>query len=337
MEIRRTDDVLDLLDAAVVAAAAGAAMELGLFWLLAGAPRPPAEIAAALGIPPRRCAVFLQVLERHGLLVATGGDFEPSPAARDAILAAYSRETWALLAEEARERRDGLGDLKDRLREERPSRPRPTYVEKMADDPLRARRFTRMLLELHEPLAASVADVIDVGSATSVLDLGGGSGVVAMALARRHAGLHVTVLDIPTVCAAGREIVAERGMAGRVDHLAVDLREDPLPPGADVAIECDVGLYDEGLFRRVRAALAPGGRFLIVDQLAPDERGPLPHLVWAFDGALQDPDFAAPTVATVCDLLGRAGFADVRAGPLARAGTPEDQLTSGMVLIEAGP
>jgi predicted TPR repeat methyltransferase len=335
MELRTTDDVLDLLDASVAAAAAGAAIELGLFWILAAGPMPPAVVAQALGIPPRRCTVWLELLAHGGLLVATQDGYGPTAATREAILATYSQETWGLLAQEARERRDALRDVPHMLREPRRSRDRSTYVARMVEDPVRARRFTRMLLELHEPLAASVADALDLRSATNVLDLGGGSGVVAMALARRFAQLRITVVDIHTVCAAGRDIVAERGFADRIAYVAADLLGDDLPPGFDVAIECDVGLYDEGLFRRVRAALVPGGRLLIVDQLAPDERSPRPHLAWAFDGALRDPDFMAPTTSSVRDLLERAGFAVVRTGPLAGQGVRQDQLTTGAVLIEA--
>jgi len=335
MELRTTDHVLDLLDASVAAAAAGAAMELGLFWMLATDPMPPATIARALGIPPRRCAVWLQVLEHGGLLAATPRGYGPTAAARGTILAAYSQETWGLLAQEARERLDALLHLPDRLREPRASGDQPTYVSRMAEDPVRARRFTRMLLELHGPLAATVADALDLHTATNVLDLGGGSGVVAMALAHRFGQLRITVVDLPAVCAAGREIVAERGLADRIAYLAADLLGDELPAGADVVIECDVGLYDEGLFRRVWAALVPGGRFLIIDQLAPDERSALPHLTWSFDSAVRDPDFVAPTTTTVRELLERTGFEVVRTVPLTGPGGQEDRHTAGAVLIEA--
>ena len=49
-----------------------------------------------------------------------------------------------------------------------------------------------------------------------------------------------------------------------------------------MVLECDVNVYSEALFRKVWAALNPEGRFVIVDQLAP-ERGVAPpsRLHWA--------------------------------------------------------
>jgi SAM-dependent methyltransferase len=335
VEIRTADDVLELLDASVASAAVGAAVELGLFWLLADEPLGFAEVGERLGIPAARARVWLQLLEGAGLIEPTDSGYRPSSEAREAILAAYSRGTWALLAEEARERRDGLSDLPRRLREPGPAVPTPSYVVRMAADPDRARRFTRMLYELHQPLADLVADSIDLGDAGRLLDLGGGSGVVSITLARRFPRLKITVADIPTVCAAGRDIAEENGLGFRITYQPVDLLHDDLPRGFDAVLECDVGLYDEALFGRVRAALRPGGRFVVVDQLAPDDDHPPAHLEWALEGALRDPGFAAPTVASVADLMRAAGFEDVLHRLLPAMGGPGDRFAERMTLIEA--
>jgi predicted Rossmann fold nucleotide-binding protein DprA/Smf involved in DNA uptake len=86
-------DILALLDAGAVSASVGAALELGLFWLLGDQPQPIDAIAQKLGIPPARCSYWLQILAQAGL-VADGPDgFRPSSVARTGILEAYSRET----------------------------------------------------------------------------------------------------------------------------------------------------------------------------------------------------------------------------------------------------
>jgi len=98
MRLTTTADVLDLLDASFPSAAVGAALELGLFWMIDERPRSALEIGAALGIPSARCVYWLQLLEHAGLLERGPEGFARSAVARTAIVQAFSRETWAFLA-----------------------------------------------------------------------------------------------------------------------------------------------------------------------------------------------------------------------------------------------
>lgn len=333
MRPRSPSEVLELLEGSLDAAALAAAIELGLFWLLDEAPRDAPAIAVELGIPPRRCALWLRCVERSGLIEPTAAGYVPTSRARATVLATWSQPTWAFLAGEAMERQAALNDFTRRLLDLVPAPDEATYVTKMATDRDRARRFTRMLGEIHRPLAEDLAATLDLAGVRRVLDLGGGSGVVAMALARRSPALEVDVIDIPTVCEAGRAIVAEAGLEGRVRHVALDLARDPLPAGADLALECDVGLYELGFFRRVREALRPGGRFVVVGDL-PRAGDPAPHLAWATVASLRDPDYAPTTRERVVGLLEAAGF--TVAAPRALARRPAgDPLPERLTIVEA--
>ncbi len=108
-------DVIDWLQAYAASAAVGAALELGLPWLLAAAPMEAGEVSRALGVPRGRCHRWLQVLERTGLLERQPGGWALSAGARRAILDSYGRESWALLAAEERERFPAVLDLAPRL------------------------------------------------------------------------------------------------------------------------------------------------------------------------------------------------------------------------------
>lgn len=328
------DEILDLLDASVASAATGAAIELGLFWLLDREPLGIADVGERLGVPAARARVWLRVLERAGLIEVVAERVAPTEAARAAILATYSRATWGLLAQEARERRDALVDLQLSLLDPLPTGRTVDYVSAMAADEDRARRFTRMLFEIHQPLARRLADSLDMGGVRRLLDIGGGSGVVSVSLARRHPDLVCTVIDIASVCRAGRDVVREQGLGDRVRHVAADIRSDALPSGADVVLECDVGVYDEGLFGRVRDALRPGGRFLIVDRLARDPDEPPVDLAWALMQALSDPDHVDPDVASVERMLRATGFEGVSDRPLPGSPGAADDRFGGQTIIE---
>jgi SAM-dependent methyltransferase len=309
-----TDDVLDLLDAYLTSAALGAAMELGLFWLLAEQPLDAAGVAQALGIPLNRCRDWLQLLRHTGLLEQAAEGYSPSPPARMAILEAYSQETWAFVAEEQRMRFPIILDLAQYIREPgsiwaaRGLAP-PDYFAQIVESPEKARAFTRTVYEIHLPYADELANSLDMSGVERLMDLGGGSGVVSLALLRRYPELRAVVVDIPNVCAAGREIAMENSMEGRITYHEADFLQDELPSGFDMALECDAGPYSEALFRKIRAALNPGGRLVIVGHFVPAE-GMVPPscLYWAFQGSLSNPNSAYTTITEIQARLARAGF-----------------------------
>jgi hypothetical protein len=319
-----SDQVLDLLDLPIRGSAVGAALELGLFWVLAESPCTTESLGATLGIPNARCESFLTLLESEGLLEATERRWVLTPLARSAILGGYSMETWQFLAWEARERCATVLDLPAALRADRAEGPEVAgYVEEMLRDPERARRFTRMLLEVHQPLARKLAAVLDLAGVRRLMDLGGGSGVVSLALTRRWPGLHATVVDIATVCDAGRDVAEEESLSDRVSYLPANFLADPLPGGFDAILECDVAIYSVGLFRKLREALAPHGRFFVVDAFEADRtdleprEGPLhaarqhAEVAWSLVRLLKDPAWKAATVTGTLELLTEAGFGTI--------------------------
>jgi SAM-dependent methyltransferase len=294
------DDIWDLLKGHVTSAALGAALELGLFWMLAKRPMMPTDVGGSLDIPENRCRYWLQLLESIGLVEASPEGYIPSEAAKSAILDAHSNQSWALLAQEERERLPVLLDLPLHLGDRRSlwsvhGLPTPDYLENMKGDPKRARRFTRMLYEIHQPLAEAVAEALDLTGADRLLDLGGGSGVVSLELLKRHANLHALVVDIPHVCTAGREIADATLESDRIEYLAIDFVKDPLPSGFDMILACDSADYEEALFRKIHPLLNPGGRFVIVDQFAPEEGiAPRERVTWAFRSSLDNPEALWP-------------------------------------------
>jgi hypothetical protein len=139
-----TDDMFDLMESWATSAAFNAALELGLFWLLAEQPLDAAGVAQALRIPPNRCGYWLQLLSSIGLVEPGPQGYAPSATARIAILEAYSQDTWAFLAGEERERFPAVRDLALHIGEDRSTwafqglRP-PDYFEQLVQSPERAR------------------------------------------------------------------------------------------------------------------------------------------------------------------------------------------------------
>jgi SAM-dependent methyltransferase len=308
------DDVFALLNSCGAAAAVGAAMERGLFWLLAERPRNAPDVAAMLGMPVDQCRPWLELIAELGLLDRVSEDYVTSATARGAILDSHSRDTWSFLAREARERSAAVTDLAFQLRDASATRetqhPLTTdYVERMREDPRRAREFTRMLFEIHLPLAEELAASLPIDGVDRLLDVGGGSGVMSMALLRRFRRLEATVLDIPNVCAAGREIAAENLLQDRITYRAIDFLVDDLPVGFDLILYCDVGEYDDGLLGKFHSCLKPGGLLAIVDKYGAGDGLPHPSRAhWALLDALSGSPLHEPTANDVEGMLIEAGF-----------------------------
>ncbi|MFQ6104097.1 MAG: methyltransferase [Candidatus Glassbacteria bacterium] len=341
MKPATADDVLDLMDAYFTSIALGTAMELGLFWLLDEKPLDTASVAGAFGIPINRCRYWLQLLSRTGLIEQGTDGYAPSSTARAAILDSYRQDSWALLAEEARQRYQGLSDLPLRISNSdsawEPTGHTPSeYVARMVENPEAARRFTLMLYDLHEQLAEELAKILDMSGVDRLMDLGGGSGVVSLALLRRYSNLTSVVVDIANVCAAGREIAAENSLGERITYHQADFLQDELPSGFDMILECDVNVYSEALFAKIRTALNPGGRFVIVDQFAPAEGvAPPSRIHWAFHGSLLDPGFSFPTATEIKSQLVEAGFQILSEDTLPPIAGAAARFTKEMVVIEA--
>jgi SAM-dependent methyltransferase len=313
-----TEDILELLGGCIVSAALGTAMELGVFWLVAKKPLSATDVAQSLNIPLDRCHHWLQILCKLGLLENSTEGYAPSIIAREAILNALSQDSWAFQAREDRDSALFVRDLALNIRtplstwQTRNLTP-PDYFQRIQEDPSYAARFTRKLYEIHCPLAEQLANMLDLRGVRSLLDLGGGSGVVSFALLRKQHDLTPVVVDVENVCQAGREIAAENKLEKRVTYLASDFLQDDLPAGFDMVMLCDVGSFSEILFRRIYDVLNLKGHLVIVDKFAPSKTiAPPSRLASAFLDSLEYPsqsiDFT--TTEVVQTRLQQAGFRD---------------------------
>jgi len=318
MKPETTGDILDLLNGYITSATVGAAIELGLFWLLDEKPLSASDVAESLSIPMNRCHHWLQLLCNLGLLDEGVDGYAPSIVARETILNAQSQHFWAFHAREDRERFMFVRDLALNICTpmsawEATDLTPPDYFQRILEDPSYAASFTRMLYEIHIPLAEQLANLIDLQGVTRLMDLGGGSGVVSFALLRKRQNLISVVLDVESVCQAGREIASENGLEKRISYVAADLLQDDLPIGFDMVMLCDAGLFDEVLFRKIHDALNMDGHLVVVDKFAATKTdAPPSRLSGAFLTSLQYPaqSISFTTVEMVQSQLQETGFRD---------------------------
>jgi SAM-dependent methyltransferase len=76
----------------------------------------------------------------------------------------------------------------------------------------------------------------DFSQCRRLLDAGGGSGTLAIAMTQIHPHLTATVVDLPEVTPITEQFVMDADATGRVKVVSADLTCDPIPGMYDVAI-----------------------------------------------------------------------------------------------------
>ena len=301
----------DLLTAAIV--------ELDFFTWLAAHPSTFDAICAHFGIHPRPADVMLTLLVARGYVERSHGVFEVSAIAREHLVSSSPWHLGPYFA--ALKERPFVQDFVRVLRSGQPA----SWGGNAAgldwhvamEDEAFARRFTAAMDCRGLYLGEALARAVDLRAHRRLLDVGGGSGIYACAIAARHTHLTGTVLDQAPVARIAATLIAERGYAARVDVLAADFLSEPLPAGHDVHLFSNV-LHDWGepevrhLLASSFRSLEPGGLLVIHDAfIDADKTGPVPVAEYSvlLMHASQGKCYA---VSEYEGMLHEAGFTDVR-------------------------
>jgi acetylserotonin O-methyltransferase len=152
----------------------------------------------------------------------------------------------------------------------------------------------------------------DLSGVRHFVDLGGGTGHLALAFLDRYPAAKATVLDLPQVIPLTREITG-----GRVATIAGDFFNDPLPPADCYAVARILHDWSlpkiHALLGKIHAALPDGGQLLICEMLLNEERtGPTRALMQSIN-MLTCTEGQERTASEYDALCKAAGFRETRA------------------------
>jgi ubiquinone/menaquinone biosynthesis C-methylase UbiE len=313
-KVASKEDISNLISASTYSMALGAAIETRLIQMLADKPMSGDEISRAMNIPRKRGYYWLQMLAEFGILELESNKYAPTSLTCSVLLDPGRMERWKHIVIDEREHLAGVCNMAAHISDvsiwkaQGMAEPKG-YVEKMSDEPDRARVFTRLLYNFYQDSRNTFAEFLDMTGVERMMDVGGGPGGVSMALVRRYPTLKSVVVDVENVCITGREIVEENQLSDRITFHAANFATDELPKGFDVILHCDIGVFGEDLFRKLRSSLKPGGWIAVIFQFSHSENtAPAPYLKWAFLDSLKDPAFGFPTVHQIQAQLVAAGF-----------------------------
>ncbi len=199
------------------------------------------------------------------------------------------------------------------------------WLERLHADPGQSLAFLRALDDLAALFGAELAELAEIGHATTLLDVGGGASSHGAHLVALHPHLQATVLDRPEVETLVRERHPELAFT------AGDLREQRFgrPTGEQWGVLLLANIlhdYPPEHCRRIVAEaaqlLAPGGTFLVYEWLLDESReGPTAVALFALMMLVENEGGAAYTEAEISEWIEAAGLRHERtsrgAGPIA--------------------
>ncbi|WP_277372537.1 methyltransferase [Pseudomonas sp. AA-38] len=268
--------------ASVQADALRVALELKLFRLLAE-PMPAGSVAERLRLHPDNTEHLLEILWSMRLLdrqeaatPAQGWRYQASWLASrylDHESKQHCGDAWSLRLQALRH----FGQhLDEQLRTgEASTAPRLAGTAANWQAAARLQIAQEQRAATAEAALAVFSQLPEFPRAQRLLDLGGGPGLVAIALAKANPNLRGEVFDLPETISVAEENIHAAGLGGRLRGRSGDLIRDPIGEGYDL-IWCSSVLHfvpdiDQAL-GKIHAALRPGGVLVCVQAEIPDSQ-----------------------------------------------------------------
>jgi SAM-dependent methyltransferase len=289
-----------------------AGMELDVFTPLKDGPLNAAAVARASGTDPAKTVQLLHSLVAIGMMGFDGSRFSNSPEA-DRYLVRGKPDYIGMRHHANRRRWESMLRVAETIR---------------TGTPQRGMDYAAMSSELRESFyrgtfteclsaGRELATRLDFSKFNRLVDVGGGSGGVSVAMAEAWPHLLVTLADLPGTIAVAERYISEAGLRPRIQLRPTDIVGEKLEGIYDVAIMrglIPVLSPDQtrAALKNVHQALEPGSSLYVVGWILDDTRST--PLSYATYNLLFVNDYDNALIHTESEhrlWLTEAGFADV--------------------------
>jgi len=249
-----------------------AGMQLDVFTPLKDGPLTAEKLAGALGVKEEKLTPLLYSLVVAGLLTVNDDEFSNTEEA-DAFLvrgrpeylgelSGFYERTWTTALKTAETIRTGKPQAKLDFRGLSDEELLP-FFQKQVHSSLRGGK--------------EIAECVDFSTSQSLLDAGGGTGGVSIAICAKYPHLKATVADFPAVTKVAERFIGEAGLSDRIRVAA-----------ADLCSHVPEGKYDAAVLRalvqtlskeqaqltlqHISRAMLPGGRIFLFGSVLENSR-----------------------------------------------------------------
>ncbi len=280
-------DLILYLHAAAAFQYFNAGVELGVFELFEDQRSLTlSQVSEKTGLSLASTRSLLFGLSALKLLIRDGDVFHNG----EAISLVFKKGEWALLRSMTRFQAHivypGLTDLVESLREdrnvglERIKGRGETLYQRLAENPTTERIFFEYMEAYSDFAIKHLLNSLDLSFAHRLLDVGGGMGRNAIAIAKRYPNAQITLLDLQFVVQMAAPLIAQHGLSERINLRACDIMREDFPRGQDCVLfihQLVIWSHEEiiSLLAKAFASLNAGGRVVIFSSISDDdEAGP---------------------------------------------------------------
>ena len=266
--------MLQLLSSLWVTRAVGTFARLGLADVMVDGVEDHAAIAAARGLVPDRVYRLLRALSTVGVVSEPArGRFALTPLGRllsthapnntrttAIFLNDYFADMWSHLDDALTGECTAFEALKGR-----------PFFDWLGEHPDEARRFNRMMLEVHGPETPAIVAAYDFSQCKHIVDVGGGNGSLLAELLKSHPELRGIVFDLP-------ETTRDESLFGDGLEFVAGSFFERVPEGDAYLLATILHDWDDEsatkILHTIRAAAPRHARLVILDAVVPPGNEP---------------------------------------------------------------
>jgi hypothetical protein len=237
-----------------------AAIELDVFTHLQS-PTSADALAARIGTHPRNTGLLLDALVSNDLLRKRGGDYWNTSVTGEFLVNGEDTYIGDVLANFAGYLQPGLEQLVPHVRIGPPPRDRAKEHDSSSLARETAIYANHQRAGRAQWAAGIVSQLPEFDPMRKMLDLGGGAGLIGMAIVDTHPSMEGVLFDRPEVLEIARRFLHEYGLEGRVTTLGGDYLQDSIGEGYDLVWTSFTLLRSnlDPVIDKIYAALNPGG------------------------------------------------------------------------------
>ncbi len=265
--------LLELITGYWVSQAIFAAAKLGIADLLRDGPRSCDDLAADTGVLAGPLSRLLRALAGVGVFRGYEGRpgwFGLTPLANGlrsdvpdsqlafALLQEYQYRPWGEVLHSLATEETGFERVFGQ-----------PFFAYLADHPSAASVFNEAMADRTVEVADAVVDAYDFHRVGTLVDVGGGSGLLLTTILAAHPALHGLLYDLPPVVVAARQRIAGAGLSGRCEARGGDFFASVPSDGDCYLLKWIIHDWDDDraidILAGCRQAMAPDDRVLVIE------------------------------------------------------------------------
>lgn len=295
-----------------------AGLHLDIFSHLSDGAKTNEALSEKTGVPVNRIITLMTALDSIGLVARDGEKYSNAPGAETFLSSASKHQFGDYLRYQINEQMyPFLGQLNEVLDGSLSTDAVDSYQHWMSD-PEQAALYSNAQHAGSLGPGKTIARMVDLTGAKSLLDVGGGTGAMSIRLLQANPELGATIIDFPNVSEIGWQFITDAKMTNRVRYIPANALTVQWPDQQDAILMSYLfsGIPGDDVPRLIQQAfdnLVPGGAIMVHDFMVGDDRsGPVLAALWQLQHMAFTPDAHSVTAGWLKDEMAKVGFVDIK-------------------------